>query len=94
MPRAQKQILLTQNRQPQLQIRRPSLRYPVTITLQITIQTDNTLPELSLQPVEGNTDLLTEYRQVTRVMTSWSNDSHTHEHTHNIVPLLTLRPLE
>ena len=23
---------------------------------------------------------------------SWDNDSHTHEHTHNIVPLLTLRP--
>ena len=22
---------------------------------------------------------------------SWDNDSHTHEHTHNIVPLLTLR---
>ena len=23
---------------------------------------------------------------------SWDNDSHTHEHTHNIVPLLTLHP--
>ena len=23
---------------------------------------------------------------------SWDNDSHAHEHTHNIVPLLTLRP--
>ena len=29
----------------------------------------NTLPEPSLQPVEDNTDSLTEYRQVTRLMT-------------------------
>ena len=69
MPRSLKPIFLMQNRQPQLQMRRPTLRYPVEITLQIVIQRSNTLPELSPQPVEESTDLLTEYRQVTRLMT-------------------------
>ena len=50
-------------------MRRPTLRYPVEITLQIAIQRNNTLPEPSAQPVEESTDLLMEYRQVTRLMT-------------------------
>ena len=45
------------------------LRYPVDVTLQITIQRSNTLPELSHQPVEESMDLLTEYQQDTRLMT-------------------------
>ena len=45
-----------------------TLRYPVGITLQITIQRRHTLLELSSQPVEETTDLLTEYQQVTRLM--------------------------
>ena len=62
-------LLLTQNRLPQLRMRRLTLRYQVAITLQIAIQRSHTLPELSLQPVEENTDLLTEYRRDTRLMT-------------------------
>ena len=69
MPRSLKPILLTQDRQPQLLMRRPTLRYPVEIMLQIAIQRSNPLPEPSPQPVEESTDLLTEYQQVTRLMT-------------------------
>ena len=78
---AQKPILLMQNRQPQLQMRRPTLRYPVAVMLQIVTQRSNTLLEQLPQLVEKSTD-------------SWDNDSHTHEHTHthNIVPLLSIRP--
>ena len=50
-------------------MRRPTLRYPVEIMLQIAIQRSNNLPELSPQPVEESTDLLMEYRQVTGLMT-------------------------
>ena len=60
------------NCQPQLPMRRPTLRYPVEITLQIAIQRSNTLPEQLPQPIEESTDLLTEYRQVTRLMTLWT----------------------
>ena len=95
MPRNLKPLFLTQNRQPQLWMRRPTLRYPVEITLQIAIQRSNTLPELSPQPVEESTDLLTEYRQVTRLMTLGTMililmSVTTCTHTHNIVPLLAL----
>ena len=58
-----------QTRLPQPQTRRPTLRYPVSIMLQIAILRSNTLPEPSPQPVEDNTDLLTAYRQVMRLMT-------------------------
>ena len=40
-----------------------------TVTLQIVMQRSNTLLEPSPQPVEESMDLLTEYRQVTRLMT-------------------------
>ena len=60
---------MTQTRQPQLQTSRPTLRYPVDITLQIAIQGSNTLLEPSPQPAEETTDLLMEYRRVTRLMT-------------------------
>ena len=50
-------------------MRRPTSRSQVGITLQIVIQGSSTLPEQSFQPAGENTDLLTEYRQVTRVMT-------------------------
>ena len=40
-----------------------------TVTLQIVMQRSTTLLELSPQPVEESTDLLTEYRQITRLMT-------------------------
>ena len=62
MPRNLKPLFLTQNRQPQLRMRRPTLRYPVEITLQIAIQRSNTLLEPSPQPVEESMDLLTEHR--------------------------------
>ena len=58
-----------QNRLPQLRMRRPTLRYPVAVMLQIASQRSNTLPEPSPQPVEESTDLLTEYQQVTSLMT-------------------------
>ena len=65
--------------------------------LQIAIQRSNTLPEPSPQLVEESTDLLMEYRQVTRLMTLgttililMSVTTGTHTHTHNIVPLLAL----
>ena len=45
------------------------LRYPVAIILQIVTQRSNTLLEQSPQLVEESTDSLTEYRQVTRLMT-------------------------
>ena len=64
-----KPLILMQNRLPQPQTRRPTLRYPVSIMLQIAIQRNNTLPELSPQPVDENTDSLTEYQQVMRLMT-------------------------
>ena len=54
---------------PQLRMRRPTLRYLVAIMLQIVMQRSNTLLEQSPQPVEENTDSLTEYQQVTRLMT-------------------------
>ena len=69
MPRSLKPLLLTQNRQPQLRMRRPMLRYPVAVTLQIVTQRSNTLLEQSPQLVEESTDSLTEYQQVTRLMT-------------------------
>ena len=69
MPRNLKPLLLMQNRLPQLWMRRPMLRYQVGIMLQSAIQRSNNLPELSHQPVEESTDLLTEYRQVTSLMT-------------------------
>ena len=77
-------------------MRRPTLRYPVEITLQIAIQRSKTLPEPSPQLVEESTDLLTEYRQVTRLMTLGTTililmSATTGTHTHNIVPLLALR---
>ena len=92
MARNLKPLLLTQTRQPQLLTTRPTLRYPVGITLQITIQRSNTLPEPSPQPVEENTDLFNGIPAGYETDDSWENDSHTHEHTHtyNIVPLLTL----
>ena len=71
MPRNLKPLLLMQNHLPQLPTRRHTLRYPVGIMLQITIQRRHTLPELSFQPVEETTDLLTEYWQVTRLMTAF-----------------------
>ena len=80
---------------PQMWMSRPTLRYPVGITLQIAIQRSNTLPALSPQPVEENTDLLMAYRQVTRRMTLGTTIlilMSTHTHTHNIVLLLALRP--
>ena len=91
-----KPLFLTQNCQPQLRMRRPMLRYPVKVMLQIVIQRSNTLLELSPQPVEESTDLLMEYRQVTRLMTFGTTililiRVTTCTHTHNIVPLLTLR---
>ena len=64
-----KPLLLMQNHLPQLQMRKPMLRYQVGVTLQIVIQRSNNLPEPSHQPVEESTDLLTEYQQVTRRMT-------------------------
>ena len=95
MPRNLKPLLLTLNRLPGLQMRRRMLRYPVSITLQITIQRSHTLPKLSSQPVEETTDLLIEYRRVRKLMILgitilllMSQNAHTH--THNIVPLLTL----
>ena len=69
MPRNLKPLLLTQNHLPQLRMRRPTLRYPVAVMLQIASQRSNILLEPSSQPVEESTDLLTEYRQVTRLMT-------------------------
>ena len=69
MPRNLKPLLLTQNRVPQLWTRRPMLRYPVAVTLQIVRQRSNNLPELSPRPVEETTDLLTQYQQVMRLMT-------------------------
>ena len=72
MPDAQKPEATTLNaltHQPQLQTTRPMLRYSVGIMLQIAIQRSNTLPEPSPQRVEETTDLLTEYRRVTRLMT-------------------------
>ena len=45
------------------------IKIPSRIMLQIAIQRSNILPELSPQLVEESTDLLTEYRQVTRLMT-------------------------
>ena len=69
MPRTLKPILLMQNHLPQLQMRRPTLRYQVAITLQIAIQRSNTLPEQSFQPVEENMDLLTAHQQDMRLMT-------------------------
>ena len=68
MPRSLKPLLLMQNHQPQLRMRRPMLRYPVTVTLQIVTQRSNTLLEQLPQPVEESTDSLTEYRQVMRLM--------------------------
>ena len=98
MPRNLKPLFLTQNCQSQLQMRRPTLRYPVKTTLQIVIQRNNTLPEPSPKPVEESTDLLTEYQQVMRLMTLgtmililMSVTTCTHTHT-QIVPLLILRP--
>ena len=69
MPRNLKPLILTRIHLPQPLTRRHTLRYPVGITLQITIQRTHTLPELSFQPVEETMDLLTEYRQVMRLMT-------------------------
>ena len=69
MPRNLKPLLLMQNRLPQMRMRRPTLRYPVDVTLQIVIQRSNTLPELSHLPVEESMDLLTEYQQVMSLMT-------------------------
>ena len=69
MPRSLKPLLMTQNCQPQLQMTRPTSRYPVVITLKIVNQRGHTLQEPSPQPAEQNTDLLTEYRQVTSLMT-------------------------
>ena len=69
MPRNLKPLLLTQNRQPQLWMRRPTLRYPVAVMLQMEMQRSNTLLEQLPQPVEESTDSLTEYRQVMRLMT-------------------------
>ena len=95
MPRNLKPLLLTQNRLPQLPMRRCMLRNPVGIMLQIAIQRRHTLPELSFQPLEETTDLLIEYRQVTRLMTLGITilllmSGNMLIHTHNIVPLLTL----
>ena len=83
MPRNLKPLLLTQTHQPQPRMSRLMLRYPVSITLQIAIQRSNTLPEPSPQPVEETTDLLTEYRRVTRLMTLGTTililmNTHTH----------------
>ena len=83
-----KPLILTQNHLPPPRTRTPTLRYPVDITLQIAIQRSNILPELSPQPVEENTDSLTEYRQVTRLMILgitilllMSTNTCTHTHT-------------
>ena len=88
MPRTLKPILLTLNRLPQVRMRRRTLRYPVNIMLPTVIPRSNTLPELSFQPVDGNTGIPAGYESDD----SWDNDSHTHKHTHthNIVLLLTL----
>ena len=69
MPRSLKPLILMQNRLPQLRMRRPTLRYPVTVSLQIVIKRSNTLLDQSPQPVEETTDSLMEYRQVTKLMT-------------------------
>ena len=69
MPRNLKPLLLTPNCLPQLQTRRPTLRYPVAITLQIASQRSNALLGPSSQPVEQSMDLLMEYRWGTRLMT-------------------------
>ena len=93
MPRNLKPLILTQSCLPQLRTRRPMLRYPVGIMLQIAIKRRNTLPEPSPQPVEENTDSLTEYQQVMRLMTLGITIlllMSANTHTHNIVPLLAL----
>ena len=71
MPDAQKPEATILDAEPSAStgMRRPMLRYPVEVMLQIAIQRSNTLPEPSPQPVEESMDLLTEYRQVTRQMT-------------------------
>ena len=82
MPRSLKPLLLMQNRQPQLRMRRPTLRYPVTVTLQIV--------NAKKQHPTGAVTLTCrrEYGLVNRIPAgyetddSWDNDSHTHEHTH------------
>ena len=88
MPRNLKPLLLMPTRLPQLQTRRPMLRYPVTITFQIAIQRSNTLLEPSSQPVEESMDLLMEYQRGTRLMTLgtmililMSVNTRTHTHT-------------
>ena len=97
MPRNLKPLFLMQNRQPQLRMRRPKLRYPVEVTLQIAIQRSNTLPEPLPKPVEESMDLLMEYRQVTRLMTlgtmililmSMTTGTHTHTQ-HSSIACLT-----
>ena len=62
-------LLKTQNRQPQLPMSRLTSRYLVVGMLKIVIQRGHTLQEQSPQPAEENTDLSTEYRQVTNLMT-------------------------
>ena len=98
MPRNLKPLLLTLHHPLQLLTRRLTLRFQVSITVQIAIQRGYTLPALSYQPVEENTDLLTAYRRVMklmilgiRILLLMSRNMPIPTHTHNIVPLLALR---
>ena len=68
MPRNLKSLLLTLHCPLQLPMRRLTLRFQVSITVQIAIQRRYTLLALSYQPVEENTDSLTAYRQVMKLM--------------------------